>query len=150
MKDYCIDETKPVARNLVTLSKKLRCSFSSLIAEELSSDLSQAEHRMVGFVCQNPGCYSIDIANEFHLVRSTVSAMVKSIQEKGYIRFGDSGKDKRKIPLFPTDLALGEQKKAEEFFRWFDAAIEEGITEEERKVFFEVCRKIDTNIKEVK
>ena len=150
MKDSFVDENKSLARNLVVLSKQVRCVFGNFAGEHLSHDLSREEHRMVGYICHFPGCISADLVKEFHLVRSTVSAMVNSLVEKGFLRLENSSKDKRKVHLFPTELALEQEKKAEEVFEWFDGLMESGVTEDERKTFLEVCRKIEKNAKEVK
>ena len=150
MKDSFVDETKSLARNLVVLSKQVRCVFGNYAGEHLSPDLSREEHRMVGYICHFPGCISADLVKEFHLVRSTISAMVNSLVEKGFVRLESSSDDRRKVHLYPTDLALEQEKMAEEVFKSFDDLMESGVTEQERHIFLEVCRKIEKNAKEVK
>ena len=150
MKDSYVDETKSLAKNLQVLSKEVRCAFGNFADGHLSNCLSREEHRAVGYICHCPGCISADLMREFHLVRSTVSDMVNSLVEKGFVRQQSSNDDKRKVHLYPTELALEQEKKAEEVFNLFDSLMESGVTEQERETFLAVCRKIEKNAKEVK
>lgn len=151
MKETCLDKTKPIAKNLMALAKEIRGCFSFLATSSLSSELSQTEHRVVGYICHHPGCISTDLVEEFNCVRSTVSQMVNSVAKKGYIELKTSKEDKRKVLLFPTDLALKQEEEAKRLFDRFDKLVENGIDEGEKEAFLSVCAKIEENImKEVK
>ena len=150
MKETCLDYSKPLAKNLIGLSKELKAAFSAVASESLSADLGQTEHRVVGFICHHPGCISADLSEEFDFVRSTVSQMVNSLIAKGYVLSVISKEDKRKVLLYPSELALEQEDKARNLFDWFDNVVERGLTEEEKMVFLTIASKIEKNIKEAK
>lgn len=150
MKNTVIDNQKPVVRNLIMLSKEIRCAFGYFAEANFPKDLSQAECRMIEYLCAHPGCLSVDAAEDFHFVKSTVSTLVKSLEEKGYIRTECSTVDKRKTHLYPTEKALEAHSEIGRFFDQYDAMLESGLTEEEKSVLLSAFQKIENNIEEVR
>ena len=148
-KNAYLDKDKPIVRNMVFLAKELRGAFSLYSEGHLSAELSHAECRVIGYICRHPGVLSVDIARDFHFVKSTVSSMVKSLEEKGYVLCRVSETDKRKTHLYPSEKAISSEKELERLFDEFDSLMEKGLSEEEKEILFHLLEKIDQNIKEV-
>lgn len=149
MKDSCIDIEKSTVHNLVVLGKEIRVAFGAFADANFPKELGQEESRVVSYVCHHPGALAVEIANDFHLVKSTVSGIVNSLIEKGYVRAENSEKDKRKNHLYPSEKALAMEAEVGKLFDVFDHALVEGISEEEQKLFIDICQKIERNSKEV-
>lgn len=150
MKTSCLNEHKPVVRNLIILSKEIQGSFADFAETNFPKELSQAESRVVGYICRHQGCFSVEISEDFHLVKSTVSTMVNSLEDKGYIRTVASTSDKRKNHLYPTEKALQVHSEIERCLDMFDLRLEGGLTEEEKTILFRAFQKIENNVEEVR
>lgn len=90
--------------------------------------------------------YQKDIEKHFHIGRSTVTAIIKTMEKKGYISRTSVENDARlkRVILMP---------KGEEAHQSIDSAIREanlkvieGITEEEVETLYQILKKIRENL----
>jgi DNA-binding MarR family transcriptional regulator len=100
-------------------------------ARRLAAPLSYVEHSLLQFIGASPRCRATDIANSFHLNRSTVSRQVASLLEHGLVEYAPRSDDAhhrgRELQLTQSgrdrlSSARGEQRKAsfERLADWSD------------------------------
>ena len=95
---------------------------------------------------KNEDVYQRDIEREFSVTRSAVTAVVKKMENCGYIERVEVKHDARLKKLVITDKGEEMYKKIIESFQKTDSIITEGVDEEEYEVFMTVCRKIRDNL----
>lgn len=97
-------------------------------------------HRHEGAACQK------DLESQFGIGKSTVTNILQLMEKKGYLTRTEDEKDGRIKRLKLT--ALGERTHMEsiQVIDEIHQNMEEGITEEEREVFYRVLTKIRKNI----
>ena len=95
---------------------------------------------------RNEDIYQRDIEKEFSVTRSAVTAVVKKMENCGYIERVEVKHDARLKKLVITDKGEEMYKKIIESFQKTDSIITEGVYEEEYEVFMTVCRKIRDNL----
>jgi DNA-binding MarR family transcriptional regulator len=90
-------------------------------ARRLAAPLSYVEHSLLQFIGSTPGCRATDVANSFHLNRSTVSRQVASLLDHDLVEYAErtdgSHHRGRELRLTKTGKerltsARGEQRKA--------------------------------------
>ena len=141
-----IDENSSLHWNFFLLRKEVGKAFSLFLSQNLPSDLSEAEYKMIGFVCENEGLTSTEIAANTRLRKSTVSETLNCLMEKGYVTLKQSDSDKRKSHVFPKEKAKEKYKEVKIKFAEFDAIFENGLSEEEKKTTIAVFKKIEKNL----
>ena len=95
---------------------------------------------------RNEDIYQRDIEKEFSVTRSAVTAVVKKMENCGYIERVEVKHDARLKKLVITDKGEEMYKKIIESFQKTDSIITEGVDEEEYEAFMTVCRKIRDNL----
>ena len=95
---------------------------------------------------RNEDIYQRDIEKEFSVTRSAVTAVVKKMENCGYIERVEVKHDARLKKLVITDKGEEMYKKIIESFQKTDSIITEGVDEEEYEVFMTVCCKIRDNL----
>ncbi|MCR5079304.1 MAG: MarR family transcriptional regulator [Bacilli bacterium] len=150
MEESIIDESKNLHRNLRFLQKEVFNKFVEYATANLPPDLSAVEHRLMMYVGDHEGCLSVDIAAAMYLKKSTISGMVNSLVEKGFISLRKSGEDKRKLPIHLTEKGNEAYEVAKRKFEVFDKQLESGLSEEDIKTLYRICRVIERNVKEVR
>ncbi|MFC4243356.1 MarR family winged helix-turn-helix transcriptional regulator [Gryllotalpicola reticulitermitis] len=90
-------------------------------ARRLAAPLSYVEHSLLQYIGSTKGCRATDVANSFHLNRSTVSRQVSALLDHGLVEYAERtedshhrGRELRLTKLGKERLtsARGEQRKA--------------------------------------
>ncbi len=72
--------------------------------------MGRAHHRVVYFVCRNPGMMVADLLDTLQITKQSLARVLKQLIELGYIRQMAGAKDRRQRRLYPTlagrELAL--------------------------------------------
>ncbi len=72
--------------------------------------MGRAHHRVVYFVCRQPGLMVTDLLDTLQITKQSLSRVLKHLIEAGYIRQMAGAKDRRQRRLYPTlagrELAL--------------------------------------------
>lgn len=104
----------------------------------------------IGFVLLNinskKGTPATKIAPLLGLEPRSLSRMLKSLEEKGFIYRKTDAKDKRFIKIYLTELGKEKKDIAKRSVKRFNEAIRNKIPEEKLQVFFEVVRNIQSII----
>lgn len=110
--------------------------------------VSQNNGWILGYLADHPNqdVFQKDLENAFCVRRSTVSKVIRLMEEKGFIQRQDVPYDARlkKIVLTDEGRALHEIKKQERLET--EQLLRQGVTEEELKTFFRVMEKFKKNI----
>ena len=113
-------------------------------------ELSAIEVDVLLFVANNPEINtSVDIVRLRKIAKSHVSMAVKSLSEKGYIvKFNDSS-NRKIIRLRPTPEATEIIVYGREEQKKFTMAVEKGLTEADRILFYQHMSRVSKNLQEV-
>jgi MarR family transcriptional regulator, organic hydroperoxide resistance regulator len=113
-------------------------------------NLQAAKHDMttaIGFVLLNmdieKGTPATKIAPTLGLEARSLTRMLKTMEEKGYIYRENNSKDKRGVNIKLTDEGKSKREVARKTVRAFNHLVKENIPEEKLKVFFEVIQEIN-------
>jgi DNA-binding MarR family transcriptional regulator len=72
--------------------------------------MGRAHHRVVYFVCRQPGMMVTDLLDTLQITKQSLARVLKQLIESGYIRQMAGAKDRRQRRLYPTlagrELAL--------------------------------------------
>ncbi|WP_461812143.1 MarR family winged helix-turn-helix transcriptional regulator [Faecalimonas sp.] len=109
--------------------------------------LSQIEVIIMGFLHNNPGKDTVgDISSWRMLPKGNVSQGVESLIQKGFLqRFPDKA-DRRKIHLCITEKANEMIVGIDKARNLYDKQIFNGLSEEEKKMYFRINEKILENV----
>ena len=108
----------------------------------------QAEILRYLYVNRDNTVYQSDIEKEADIRRSTVSGILKTMEKNGLIKRIDSKKDTRKKEVTLTKLSVKRHNEMNTKVKKFEKELLNGISLEEKKIFFEVIDKISSNLKE--
>ena len=89
-----------------------------------------------------------DIENEFGITRSTVTGIIKLMEQKGFITRISVPRDARLKQLVLTDMGRKYEEQMGSQMRQNNLQLQKNITEEEMKTFLRVIDKIKQNVKE--
>lgn len=111
-------------------------------------ELTIMHGRILGYLyrLQGQDVFQKDIEETFNITRSSVTGVVKLMEQKGYIRRESVAGDARLKKLCLT--ALGEQicQRSFQVFLDIEALAVQGLTPEEIETFFSLCQRIQANL----
>lgn len=123
------------------------------IAREAGIDEFSLMHgHVLGFLYMNQekAIHQRDLEAAFQVGRSSVSGVVKLMEKKGYItRQSDPG-DARLKRLSLTQLGVSVCERSMAAIDQVEAIALEGLDQEELRLFFSLCRRIQENLGVVK
>lgn len=94
----------------------------------------------------NDPVFQRDIEKEFTIRRSTATELLKLMEKNGLITRQPVPNDLRLKKLTLTDKSLNKHMKMNKKIEELEAVMSEGISQEEKKIFFNVMEKIKENI----
>ena len=116
----------------------------------LDHELSSA----VGFVLLNidpkDGTPATKIAPIMGMEAGSLSRILKSLEERGWIKRTADKQDKRMVRIMLTKLGLEKRELSKKVVVYFNLFVQENIGEQKLKIFFEVIDKINNVAKDQK
>ncbi len=110
-------------------------------------DLSGPEGRTLHFIMTvDKDIFQKDIEFDSHLKPSTVSEILKNMERKGLIRRESVPYDARLKKIVATEKVAGLREVVLSDMDKLDDELTEGITDEEIRIFDEVCHKLIDNL----
>ncbi len=91
---------------------------------------------------QDTAIYQKDIESEFKVRRSTVSVILKTMEDRGLVDRISVESDARLKRIIPTDLAMQHRLLTKSIVDGLSESIVEGIPEEDLKTFIDVAKKM--------
>lgn len=111
-------------------------------------NLTMNELEVLLFLYENPSAdRSTDIVTYQAATKSQVSMSVNHLEELGLLTKLADADDRRIVHLRLTEQAMAVVEDAAEQYNRFSKRMLAGVTEEEMKVFWDISRKINENIK---
>ncbi len=140
---------RKVAFEIKKLNNLIDRKICQNIKKEKVMNISHVQARILRylFVNKNKVVYQSDIEKEMDLRRSTISGILKTMEKNGLIKKEDSKNDTRKKEVSLTDLSIQKHKKMEVKINKFEKEMLNGISLEEKKVFFKVIDKLSNNLR---
>lgn len=112
-------------------------------------DVTRVQGWIIGFIYhhQDLDVFQKDIEKELNMRRSTASEVIKTMENKGYVKRESVDYDQRLKKLVLTQKAINHQHKFMKFAEQFDEKVASGLTNEELTKFYEILDKIKSNLK---
>ena len=140
-----------IGSNLIAVSNFYDHRSTEIQKKAYPNMLGAANGYIISYLCENKdkNIFQRDIEAEFYIARSTVTCLVKQMEQKGYIARVAVERDCRLKRL--CLLEKGE-KLHECFLQNIDNVekkVREGIDEEELQTFFKVAKQIRENLEQM-
>lgn len=132
--------------------KVLNHAFGRRIREESSArgldELTIMHGRILGYLKHNQDrdVFQKDIEEAFNITRSSVTGVVKLMEQKGYIRRESVAGDARLKKLCLTELGDQVCERSFQVFLDVEALAMQGFTPDEIDTFFSLCQRIRANL----
>lgn len=126
-------------RNMLAIGKKYDYDQLTVMNGWILRYLSMSEGKEV---------FQKDIENEFGITRSTVTGIIKLMEQKGFITRVSVPRDARLKQLVLTDMGRKYEEQMGSQMRQNNLHLQKNITKEEMEVFLRVIDKIKQNVKE--
>lgn len=125
-----------------------RYSQRSCSALQMDDNVSRNNLWIIGYLAHNKDrdIFQKDIENTFCIRRSTVSKVIRLMEEKGFIQRQEMEHDARlkKLVLTESGIAIYQHMQKERLA--MEEKLRRGVTEEELEIFFQVMEKFKKNI----
>ena len=111
--------------------------FSKVYLDELLAPLgiNSSQHMYILKICDHPGCLQDSLLDSFYLHPSNIVRTIAALEKKGFLTREPYKKDKRTCRLYPTPKALAIADRVREACARTEAALLQGLDEEERDAF---------------
>ena len=127
----------------------IRRRMEGIFTQQKGYELNGMQGPLLGYLyhkSRHGDVYQKDVEKEFRIRRSTATVMLQSLEQKGYLVRVASTEDARLKRILLTEKAIRHHKLIEEQIRDFNRELEDGITEEEKKVFLSILDKMMQNL----
>ena len=139
-----MSETREILHNAFVL-KKAYDSIWDDISEKFA--LTRAEIDVIAFLANNPKLDTASSVVEYRMIaKSHVSKAVEHLISRGFVVGNKDSKDRRQVHLVLTDEAKEAVNEIAARQKEFVRRVNDGITDEEFKMFKKISEKIIKNI----
>lgn len=140
---------RKVAFEIKRLDNLINRKILKYLKEENIKNISHVQAEILRYLYVNRcnTVYQSDIEKEVDIRRSTVSGILKTMEKNGLIKRIDSKKDTRKKEVALTNLSVKRHNEMDIKVKKFEKELLNGISLEEKKVFFKVIDKLADNLK---
>lgn len=138
---------------VVYLDRESRHLFDRLLQMRMEEATGQRlpvmEGRVLGFISRSrKSVTNSELYHNFFLYKSTISAIVASLKEKGFVEEVAETKDGRKKILIMTEKGAERIKIFQKVYQDVLKTSSAGISQEEREAFNRVYVKVYNNLRE--
>lgn len=125
-----------------------RHSQQSCACLQMDDNVSRNNLWIIGFLANNNDrdIFQKDIENTFCIRRSTVSKVIRLMEDKGFIERQEMEHDARLKKLVLTDSGKAVHHQMLKHRLATEEKLRQGVTEEELEIFFRVMEKFKNNI----
>lgn len=141
-----------IGAEVKALSHAYRRQFSEAIRQAGAEDLSAMQGHVIGYLyyCRDKDVFQRDIEETFNITRSSVTGIVKLMEEKGYLTRQSVQGDARLKKLTLTPKGLNHHQRAMAAIDQVETDALRGFTPEEIDLFRSLCTRIRTNLSDKK
>lgn len=151
---HCCEQTPPchIGAEIKVLTHAFRRKFAEAIRQAGAEDLSAMQGHIIGYLyfCRDRDIFQRDIEETFNITRSSVTGIVKLMEEKGYLTRQSVQGDARLKKLSLTQKGLEYHQRAMAAIDQVEAAAVQDFTPEEIALFRSFCTRIRNNLSEKK
>ncbi len=143
-----MEECNKLCFEVKRLGHAIERSIRNDMSRQGFDDMTNMHGWILGYLYRNKDVdvYQKDIEKEFGISKSTVTNIIQLMEDKGYvIRKADKYDSRLKVVKL-TRKGTSMHLKTVEIIDTTMDTLEDGITEQERKTFDRICRKIMRNI----
>jgi DNA-binding MarR family transcriptional regulator len=127
----------------IDLSFSVHRKGESLIRDQIGSDLTNDQHYILRYISQTESCTSSELAEEFDVKKSAITAIINRMWEKGLIQRTRDEKDRRVVYLTLTEKGNQLYVNCEErIFKLVESFIKK-FDPKEIKQFIETYEKLN-------
>ena len=145
-----MEEKRTLGREIIVSSNLIKRGLSQTAEFDQLEHLTGTHGWVIKYLYDNRerDVFQRDIESEFSIRRSTVTGILQCMEKNELIERQSVENDARLKKLVLTNKAIQIQCKVEETIAEFEKNLSDGITQEEREVFFRVTEKIRQNLGE--
>ena len=151
---HCCEQDPPrhIGAEVKVLTHAFRRQFSEAIRQAGAEDLSAMQGHIIGYLyfCRDRDIFQRDIEETFNITRSSVTGIVKLMEEKGYLTRQSVQGDARLKKLSLTQKGLEHQQRAMAAIEQVETSAIRDFTPEEVELFHALCARIRTNLSDKK
>lgn len=101
---------------------------------------------MIEYVIEHPGCTQKNVADELDITPASAASSLKRLEKAGIIRRETDRNDCRCNRLYVTELGIQKSRDAREAFNALDIRMFEGISDDERVMYKQLCERMFENM----
>ncbi len=113
-------------------------------------NLSHAQINIIDYTSKNPGVMQKDIAERMGIKPSSVTEVLKKLEEKDYILRLKDENDLRKIRIYITLAGEKELEKIKNNRDQHEEMIFNSLTEDEKDTLYDLLRKINMDLEKLR
>ncbi|WP_449619920.1 MarR family winged helix-turn-helix transcriptional regulator [Robertmurraya sp. Marseille-Q9965] len=108
------ESLKTIVDRYIDLSFSVTKKEEALMTKELGSEITQDQHFILRYIYRVGTCTSTELAEEFEVKKSAITAIINRLWEKGFIKRTRDEKDRRVVYLTLTEQGEDFFQKIEE------------------------------------
>ena len=151
---HCCDQNPPryIGAEVKALTHAFRRQFTEAIRQAGAEDLSTMQGHIISYLYyfRDKDIFQRDIEETFNITRSSVTGIVKLMEEKGYLTRQSVQGDARLKKLTLTPKGLEHHQRAMAAIDQVEADAVLGLSQEEIDLFYSLCTRIRTNLSDKK
>lgn len=143
-------EHKHIGREIIKTANQLRRRIDNSDEVKKLRNITGSNGYIIGYIASHPDkdIFQKNIEEEFSLTRSTVSKVLKLMEEKGLIRRESVDNDARLKKLVLTEKSLEIHKRMSESHALLEERITRGFTEDEKQTLLDLLCRINRNLED--
>lgn len=126
-----------------------RCGNLYRTARYEALDIGSYQDSYLVNVCRRPGITQEELARRIYVHKSNVARQLSALEEKGFVERRTDPEDRRSLRIFPTEKAVKALPQIEAVRQSWEAAVLEGLDEEERTLLDRCLCRLAENAKAV-
>lgn len=145
-----MDKKDSICFSFKRMNRTVERGIHSCLAQAGFDEVTNMHGWILGFIDrQSEPVYQRDIEAHFGIGRSSVTNILQLMEKKGYLTRTTSKKDARLKRIELTELGRRIHRETVETIDSAHDRMEAGITDEERRIAFEVMEKIRKNVEDI-
>lgn len=122
--------------------------ISSMLNELVGKDLTIEQYYVLRYLATRGSCPSSELADQFEVNRSAITAMIDRLDTKGYVRRIRHGEDRRMVHLEITEEGTGIYQVVEDKIRHLVGSYLNELNDHDLENFVNIYEKIAAIIAE--
>jgi len=143
-------ERKYIGREIIKTANQLRRTIDNSEDIKRLRNITGSNGYIICYIAKRPGedIFQKNIEEAFSLTRSTVSKVLKLMEEKGLIRRESVDNDARLKKLVLTEKSIEIYNRMSQSHELLEEKITRGFTEEEKRTLFDMLYRINKNLED--